>query len=215
MDIGAYRREYMQKGLHRNDLHKDPFKQFEQWFNEARTTEIVDANAMSLATVSASGKPTIRTVLIKMVDAKGFVFFTNFTSKKAQQIDQNPHVAVLFPWTALERQIEITGIAERITEEESRRYIVNRPRGSQLGAWVSFQSREIAERGVLQNRLETLTQRFDSQDIPMPDFWGGYRIVPQTIEFWQGRENRLHDRFEYSCQQQSQQQDWTIKRLAP
>lgn len=212
MDISAYRREYMQKGLHRHNLHQDPFKQFEQWFKEARMTEIVDANAMSLATVSASGKPTIRTVLIKTFDHQGFVFFTNYTSQKAQQMEQNQHVAVLFPWTELERQIEITGIVERISYEESMSYIVSRPRGSQLGAWVSHQSREIKERQVLQARLEKLAQKFKNDAIPVPDFWGGYRIIPETIEFWQGRENRLHDRFEYSRQQD---QSWHIRRLAP
>lgn len=211
MDIGAYRREYMREGLHRKHLHKDPFKQFEQWFQQARTAEIVDANAMSLATVSASGKPTIRTVLIKTFDHNGFVFFTNYASQKAQQIAENPHVAVLFPWTELERQIEITGVAERIAPMESMKYIISRPRGSQLGAWVSHQSHEITKRKVLKERLEALSQKFKAGAIPVPTFWGGYRIVPQTIEFWQGRENRLHDRFEYS----REQQDWCIKRLAP
>lgn len=214
MNISAYRREYMQQGLRRHNLHKDPFKQFEQWFKEARMADIVDANAMSLATVSASGKPTLRTVLIKTFDQQGFVFFTNYTSQKAQQIAQNPQVAVLFPWTALERQIEITGVVERISDEESMAYIVSRPRGSQLGAWVSHQSREIKERQVLQARLEKLAQQFKAEPIPVPDFWGGYRIIPETIEFWQGRENRLHDRFEYS-RQQHQEQSWCIRRLAP
>lgn len=213
MDISAYRREYMQKGLHRSSLHKDPFKQFEQWFKEARTAEIIDANAMSLATVSAAGKPTIRTVLIKTFDHNGFVFFTNYSSQKAKQIEENPQVAVLFPWTALERQIEITGIAERISTAQSIAYILSRPHGSQLGAWVSQQSREITKRKVLTDRLKMLSQKFKAGSIPIPDFWGGYRIVPQTIEFWQGRENRLHDRFEYSRQQQNQ--EWSIARLAP
>jgi len=213
MDIHAYRREYMQKGLHRESLHQDPFKQFEQWFKEARAADIVDANAMSLATVSASGKPTVRTVLIKTFDHHGFVFFTNYTSQKAQQIKENPHVAVLFPWTELERQIEITGVAERISTIESVAYILSRPRGSQLGAWVSHQSGEITKRQVLKNRLEALSLKFKEGAIRVPDFCGGYRIVPQTIEFWQGRENRLHDRFEYSREHNNP--DWRIKRLAP
>lgn len=209
--MGAYRREYMREGLHRDNLHKDPFKQFEQWFQEARAAEIVDANAMSLATVSASGKPTIRTVLIKTFDHNGFVFFTNYSSQKAQQIKENPHVAVLFPWTELERQVEITGVAERVSTIESMKYIVSRPRGSQLGAWVSHQSDEITGRNVLKARLDALSRKFKAGEIPVPDFWGGYRIVPETIEFWQGKENRLHDRFEYT----RQLQNWSVKRLAP
>lgn len=211
MDIAAYRREYMREGLHRDNLHENPLSQFEQWFKEACTADIVDANAMTLATVSTKGKPTLRTVLIKTFDQNGFVFYTNYSSQKAQQIDENPNVALLFPWTELERQIEITGVAERVSTAESMKYILSRPRGSQLGAWVSHQSNEISTRKVLQGRLDSLMQKFKEGEIPVPDFWGGYRVIPETIEFWQGRENRLHDRFEYT----RAQGEWDIKRLAP
>ncbi len=212
MDISEYRREYMRDGLSRELLDADPFKQFEAWFKQACEVDVVDANAMSLATVSATGKPTIRTVLLKTFDQHGFVFFTNLSSQKSQQIQENNNVAVLFPWTELERQIEITGIAEKISIAESLKYIATRPRGSQLGAWVSRQSAEISSRKVLMTRLGRLKERFAKGEIPKPDFWGGYRIVPEKIEFWQGRENRLHDRFEYY---KTAEGKWDVRRLAP
>ncbi len=211
MDISEYRREYMRDGLSRDMLDADPFQQFEHWFKQACEVDVVDANAMSLATVSATGKPTLRTVLLKTFDERGFVFYTNLSSQKAQQIAANPNVALLFPWTELERQIEISGVAERVSTAESLKYIATRPRGSQLGAWVSRQSSEIPSRSALIARMKKLSKRFAGGEIPKPDFWGGFRVVPDTIEFWQGRENRLHDRFEYVRQEQG----WTIRRLAP
>ena len=211
MDISEYRREYMRDGLSRELLNADPYKQFETWFKQACAVDIVDANAMSLATVSAEGKPSLRTVLLKTFDERGFVFFTNLSSQKSQEITVNANVALLFPWTELERQIEITGVAERISTVESLKYIATRPRGSQLGAWVSRQSDEISSRKVLMARLDKLKERFAKGEIPMPDFWGGYRIVPEKIEFWQGRENRLHDRFEYY----ESESEWNVRRLAP
>ena len=214
MDISEYRREYMRDGLSREMIDADPFKQFESWFKQACEVDIVDANAMSLATVSAQGKPSIRTVLLKTFDERGFVFFTNLSSQKSLEIKANPSVAVLFPWTELERQIEITGVAERISTVESLKYIATRPRGSQLGAWVSRQSAEISSRKVLMGRLERLKERFAKGEIPAPDFWGGYRIIPEKIEFWQGRENRLHDRFEYFKENGAGGQ-WDVRRLAP
>ncbi len=212
MDISEYRREYMRDGLSRELLDADPIKQFETWFKQACEVDIVDANAMSLATVSVEGKPSIRTVLLKTFDERGFVFFTNLSSQKSAEITENPNVAILFPWTELERQIEITGIAERISTAESLKYIVTRPRGSQLGAWVSRQSSEVSSRKVLMERLGKLKERFAKGEIPMPDFWGGYRVIPEKIEFWQGRENRLHDRFEYF---KSAAGEWDVRRLAP
>lgn len=176
MDISEYRREYMRDGLSRESLAADPFAQFEIWFRQACSVDVVDANAMSLATISKEGKPTLRTVLLKTFDEKGFVFYTNLSSQKSQHIKNNSNVALLFPWTELERQIEITGVAERVSTVESLKYIATRPRGSQLGAWVSRQSSEISSRKTLMNRLDKLKQKFAEGEIPKPDFWGGYRI---------------------------------------
>ncbi|MCK5727215.1 MAG: pyridoxamine 5'-phosphate oxidase [Thiotrichaceae bacterium] len=211
MDISEYRREYMQSGLGRDQLNNDPMLQFETWFKQACEVDVVDANAMSLATVSAGGRPSIRTVLLKTFDQQGFVFFTNYTSQKAQEIAENSSVAALFPWTELERQVEVCGKAERISIAESLKYITSRPRGSQLGAWVSRQSSVIDSRQTLVKRMANLKERFANGAIPNPTFWGGYRIVPETIEFWQGREGRLHDRFEYT----KANGEWCTQRLAP
>jgi pyridoxamine 5'-phosphate oxidase len=213
MDISAYRREYTQTGLARKTLLTSPFAQFELWFQQACEVDIVDANAMTLATVSAQGKPTLRTVLLKTFDETGFIFFTNYSSQKAQQIAENANVALLFPWTELERQIEITGTAEKISSADSLKYFVSRPKGSQLGAWVSRQSDVVSTRQVLESQWKRMQQKFQQGNIPFPDFWGGYRVVPEKIEFWQGRVNRLHDRFEYTRQAESN--DWRIERLAP
>lgn len=201
----------MQSGLGRDQLNNDPMLQFETWFKQACEVDVVDANAMSLATVSAGGRPSIRTVLLKTFDQQGFVFFTNYTSQKAQEIAENSSVAALFPWTELERQVEVCGKAERISIAESLKYITSRPRGSQLGAWVSRQSSVIDSRQTLVKRMANLKERFANGAIPNPTFWGGYRIVPETIEFWQGREGRLHDRFEYT----KANGEWCTQRLAP
>ncbi len=210
-DYSTYRREYTLGGLHRKDMCDSPFEQFEKWFNQAVKANIPDPCAMTLATVSSKGKPTQRTVLLKTFDEKGFVFFTNYHSLKSKQIGENPNVSLLFPWTELERQIEINGKAEKISTAESLKYFITRPRGSQLGAWASNQSSHISTRATLENQLKKMKQRFKEGEVPLPDFWGGYRVVPETIEFWQGGENRLHDRFEYT------QADfgWEIHRLEP
>jgi len=213
MDISDYRREYTKGGLHRKDLTESPFGLFEKWFTQATEADIPDANAMTLATVSTDGKPTQRTVLLKLFDEKGFVFFTNYSSQKSQQIEQNPNVSILFPWRELERQIEINGTAKKIPTAESLKYFLSRPRGSQLGAWASTQSSPISTRQLLDGQLQKIKQKFTDGEIPLPDFWGGYRIVPQTIEFWQGGKNRLHDRFEYT--RKSPDDDWKIERLQP
>lgn len=211
MDIGDYRREYAKSGLNREDLSDSPFEQFEKWFEQAVQADIPDASAMTLATVSVDGKPTQRTVLLKLFDEKGFVFFTNYSSLKSKQIDGNANVSLLFPWTELERQIEINGTAEKITTAESLTYFLSRPRGSQLGAWASAQSSPITSRQILESQLQKMKRKFTQGEIPLPDFWGGYRVVPETIEFWQGGVDRLHDRFEY-CQNKG---NWDISRLQP
>jgi pyridoxamine 5'-phosphate oxidase len=212
MDIGSIRREYNHGGLSRNDLDADPIIQFDRWFNEAEHSDIQDPSAMSLATASASGEVTIRTVLLKIYDQQGFVFFTNYESTKSKQIGENSHVALLFPWLSLDRQVIITGQASRISTAESLRYFITRPRGSQLGAWVSHQSSVISSRQMLMGKLEEIRQRFAHGDISLPEFWGGFRVVPDRIEFWQGQPDRLHDRFQYSRQVDD---SWLVERLAP
>lgn len=212
MDLSDLRREYQHQGLHRKDLNPDPVQQFDDWFNEAQQTTIKDPSAMSLATASARGEVSIRTVLLKIYDHSGFVFFTNYSSGKARDISENPHVALLFPWLDQDRQVKITGQASRISTQESLKYFVSRPRGSQLGAWVSHQSSIINSRSILMSKLEEIKNRFANGDISLPEFWGGYRVKPQTIEFWQGQPDRLHDRFEYSKQPDD---SWIINRLAP
>jgi pyridoxamine 5'-phosphate oxidase len=212
MDLREYRREYTKGGLRRKDLSVSPFEQFETWFLQADKTGVEDASAMSLATVSAAGKPSLRTVLLKTFDHKGFIFYTNYSSQKSQQIEENANVALLFPWTGLERQIEITGKAEKIARSESLRYFLSRPTESQLGAWASKQSLPIPSRHLLEMQLNDRKQKFKSGEIPFPHFWGGYRVVPERIEFWQGGESRIHDRFEY---RRIKKEGWEISRLQP
>ena len=212
MNIRNLRREYDHDGLRRADLHEDPYDQFGSWFKQACNADIIDPNAMSLATASADGHPTLRTVLLKYYDRKGFVFFTNLESTKARQIAENTNVSLLFPWLALDRQIIITGNAEKIQAKEALNYFITRPRGSQLGAWVSSQSSVISSRSVLEIKLDEMRRKFLKGKIPLPSFWGGYRVTPSQFEFWQGRPNRLHDRFRYS---RLNGDYWKIERLAP
>jgi pyridoxamine 5'-phosphate oxidase len=212
MDPADIRRDYGQGELRRDDLDPDPIIQFDHWFKAAQNGAIKDPSAMSLATADASGEVSVRTVLLKIYDDSGFVFFTNYTSSKARQISENPRVALLFPWLHQDRQIKIRGAAERIPTQESLRYFLTRPRGSQLGAWVSAQSSVISSRGVLMAKLTEIKQRFADGDISLPEFWGGYRVKPEKIEFWQGQPDRLHDRFQYSLEAAGK---WRIERLAP
>ena len=211
MDLTFIRQGYKDKGLDEEDLNADPIIQFKSWFEDAKKSEQIPT-AMSLSTVNYNGEPTLRTVLLKLFDKKGFVFFTNYKSRKADHITDNPNVAALFSWVALERQVSITGVAEKIKTKESIKYFMSRPRGSQLGAWVSDQSSVLSSRKILELKLEEMKRKFSDGEIPLPDFWGGYRIIPKTFEFWQGRPNRLHDRFIYS---KLSNEIWEINRIAP
>lgn len=211
MDIGDLRQEYTRLGLRRQDLADNPFTQFELWFTQAREGGVQDPNAMSLATVDEQTRPALRTVLLKFWNQEGFVFYTNFGSAKARHMANNPEVALLFLWLSLERQVIIRGRAEKVSTTESVKYFLSRPRGSQLGAWVSQQSSVVSSRSILEAKLEEMKQKFANRDVSLPSFWGGYRVVPRCIEFWQGRPNRLHDRFMYT----REQEEWKLERLAP
>ena len=208
-DLSSLRKEYLQSGIVRDDLKISPIEQFSLWFSQAVDAEIIEPTAMSLAT--ADDSISIRTVLLKYFDENGFVFFTNYESKKSRQIQKNPQAAILFPWLALERQVKIIGRVEKISNLESLKYFSSRPKDSQIGAWASEQSARISSRSVLIEQFASMKKKFTKGDIPLPDFWGGYRVVPQSIEFWQGRANRLHDRFIY----ERQESEWTISRLSP
>lgn len=213
MDVTKMRRDYRAGALRRTDLAEDPFRQFEQWFQTAlQTPEISEANAMTLATADRAGLVTARTVLLKAWNEKGFVFFTNTGSLKARQMADNAQVALLFAWLPLERQISIRGQAEKIALKDTLAYFLSRPRTSQLGAWVSQQSRPISSRQILESKFEEMAKKFAQGKVPLPDAWSGYRVVPATVEFWQGRRDRLHDRFLYSRQPAD---TWNIERLSP
>ncbi|MGA1285842.1 MAG: pyridoxamine 5'-phosphate oxidase [Prochlorothrix sp.] len=216
MDLSTLRREYSTQGLSRSLLDSDPFVQFEQWFQQATQAELLEPNGMILSTVDAQGMPMQRTVLLKYFDRQGFVFFTNYESRKAEHIRQNPQVCLLFPWWGLERQVIITGTATTVSSAESLKYFLSRPRGSQLGAWCSQQSQVISSRQLLELQFAKMHEKFAQGEVPLPPFWGGYRVTPQSFEFWQGRSNRLHDRFLYhSPQTQPTGTAWQIDRLSP
>ena len=210
VDLTKLRIELRKRGLSRSNLDDDPVKQFSLWFTEAIDSGIVEPSAMSLATTDES-EIGIRTVLLKYFDDKGFVFYTNYKSKKSRQIETRPEAALLFSWLTLERQIKIVGSVEKVSSLESIKYFASRPKDSQIGAWASKQSTTISSRDILQNQFESMKRKFSSGEVPLPDFWGGYRVIPRTIEFWQGRESRLHDRFVY----QRNKDGWTISRLSP
>ncbi len=210
VDLIKLRREFTSNGITRAELNANPFVQFEDWIEQATQAGLTLPNAMSLATAD-SDEIGIRTVLLKSFDEQGFVFFTNYNSKKSKQITDNPKAALLFPWLDLERQVKISGRVEKIATLDSIKYFSSRPKDSQLGAWASDQSSGLSSRQVLLTQFESMKAKFHKGEVPLPDFWGGYRVVPHTIEFWQGRENRLHDRFVYK----KQGDNWTIERLAP
>ena len=209
--IEELRTHWMSQGLKRDSLDPDPIRQFETWYAEAIDSGIAEPNAMSLATTDAGCQPWVRTVLLKFYDASGFVFYTNYESAKAQQLAANNKVGLLFPWVALGRQLKITGHAEKVPTAESMKYFASRPRGSQIGAWASTQSQVISSRSLLDAKVDEIKRRFAEGEIPLPSFWGGYRVTPTEIEFWQARDCRLHDRFVYVRNTTG----WTIERRAP
>ena len=212
--IADLRVNYAKASLRRSDTHADPVAQFHAWFEEAQSAELPEPNAMILGTAGADGRPTTRTVLLKAADARGFSFFTNYESRKGKQLAENPRASMQFLWVELERQISITGKVEKTSREESEQYFHSRPYGSQIGAWVSQQNSEIPNRDWLEARERELRARYPQGEttVPLPDFWGGYRLVPEEIEFWQGRASRLHDRILYTRDDSG---NWTKQRLSP
>lgn len=216
MDLSQFRREYLKGGLSRSALHVDPIVQFTEWFDQARNTDIPDPTAMTLATVGSSGQPSQRTVLLKYYDMKGFVFFTNFDSRKAREMRENPKVSLLFVWLDLERQVMVNGNAAKISTAESARYFMTRPKESQMAAWVSSQSNPLTSRQILLQKFQEMKRKIGEGKVPLPSFWGGYRVEPVEIEFWQGRKNRLHDRFLYRRKgDPADSGSWSVERLAP
>jgi pyridoxamine 5'-phosphate oxidase len=211
MDLADFRKEYSDRGLSREELDANPVAQFSEWFSQATELKLHEPNAMTLATVDETGMPYQRTVLLKYFDGDGLVFFTNYSSRKAKQIAHNPRVSLLFPWITLERQVIIQGVAEKISTAESLKYFTSRPRESQIGAWVSNQSEVITSRKFLMQKLAEIGEKFGKGEIPLPSFWGGYRVRPEMIEFWQGGPARLHDRFLYRRDEAA----WKIERLSP
>lgn len=212
LDPAAMRARYREAGLDEKDLAEDPIAQFDRWFADAAASGLHEPNAMVLATAGSAGRPSSRTVLLKRYDARGFVFFTNYGSRKGRDIEVNPLVSLLFPWHGIARQVIVSGRAERTGRDETVAYFRTRPHGSQLGAWASEQSSKVASRGELDRLYAELAERYpEGEDVPAPPQWGGYRVVPETLEFWQGRENRLHDRLRYVRQGTG----WAIERLCP
>ena len=212
-NIADIRREYARARLDEADVSHDPFVEFARWFAEAQDAQIKDPNAMTLATATADGKPSARIVLLKGVDERGFAFFTDYRSRKGGELEGNPRAARVFYWAELDRQVRITGGVSLATREESERYFKTRPLGSRLGAWASHQSQVIAGRRALEADLREVQRRFGDGEVPLPAHWGGYRVVPDTIEFWQGRESRLHDRILYVREPGGK--GWKVERLSP
>ena len=211
IDMEAVRRDYLQGGLKREDLDSNPIEQFQLWLRQSIDAGLQDPTAMTVATVDASGQPSQRIVLLKQVVDGDFIFFTNYESKKANDLDGNPLISLHFPWHMLERQVKVCGRAEKISTAESLKYFLSRPQESQLAAWASAQSRPISSRMLLMQQFNAMKEKFKHGEIPLPDFWGGYKVAPSSIEFWQGGANRLHDRFKY----QQTDDGWDIDRLAP
>jgi pyridoxamine 5'-phosphate oxidase len=209
--LAAMRQEYTARGLREEDVVADPMEQFDRWFEDARRAKVYEPNAMTLASVSAEGQPSARMVLLKIADRRGLAFFTNLCSRKARELEGSPRASLLFWWGPLERQVRFDGRIERAGDAEADAYFASRPRGSQLGAWASEQSEVVAGRHVLEEAERHHRERFEGGDVPRPPFWGGFRLVPEQVEFWQGRQNRLHDRLRYTRDGSG----WRIERLAP
>lgn len=211
ISLADLRREYTFGGLRRADLLADPIAQFKKWFDEALRAEVLEPNAMTLATANPQGEPTSRTVLLKAVDERGFVFFTNYDSRKGKDLGGNPKAALTFYWRELERQVNVFGIGTKVSREESEAYFHSRPLGSQYAAWASTQGAIVEGRNHLETKLAEIKKKYSTGKVPLPSYWGGYVVVPQAVEFWQGRPNRLHDRFQYL----KKGDRWQVDRLSP
>jgi pyridoxamine 5'-phosphate oxidase len=214
-DIADVRREYVRGGLDESDLVEDPVAMFRRWLHDATVAGIHEPNAMVVATVAEDGRPSARTVLLKGLDERGFVFYTNYASRKGSELAANPACALLFPWHDLERQVRVEGPATRLAEQENAAYFGTRPRASQLGAWASPQSKVVDSRSELEERYAEVSRRFQEGDVPLPERWGGYRVAPEVVEFWQGRRGRMHDRLRYRLGTSGTDTGWVIERLAP
>lgn len=211
MSIASLRKEYRLAALGENDVDPDPIAQFQQWFQDAQNAHCNEPNAMALATCTPDAYPSSRMVLLKGVDARGFVFFTDYRSRKGRELSDNPHAALCFFWHEVERQVRVNGAVQRVSRDESRSYFASRPRGARIGAWASHQSQSIATREVLEREIDALNERFVHDEVPLPEHWGGFRVLPEEFEFWQGRENRLHDRISYIRESGR----WIRRRLSP
>jgi pyridoxamine 5'-phosphate oxidase len=212
-NIADLRKDYTLQGLHETDIDINPFVQFKRWFDEARAAQLTEPNAMTLATTTQDGQPSARIVLLKNFDVRGFVFYTNYNSHKGQELAENPQAALVFWWAELERQVRVCGHVEKVSDLESDEYFYSRPVSSRLGAWASEQSEVIENREVLEQQFEELKSKYLNQDVPRPPHWGGLRVIPTEIEFWQGRPSRLHDRLRYTLNEEDG--SWKIERLSP
>ncbi|MEO6875581.1 MAG: pyridoxamine 5'-phosphate oxidase [Opitutaceae bacterium] len=212
MPLADLRKDYALAGLAEKDLARDPFRQFEKWFQEAEASKLVEPNAMILASATRDGKPSARTVLLKGVDGRGFVFYTNYESRKGRELDANPRASLVFPWFPFERQVIVEGVVTKVPREEAEAYFHSRPLASQLAAWASAQSTIIPNRKALEQAMKDLETKYAGRPVPLPPYWGGFRVAPETVEFWQGRRSRLHDRLRYRREAEG---GWSVERLAP